>query len=81
MKSLQSYLTSVLGIKMSFPKTASEDLLRASNSSFSTNYNFYEISLSGTRIVVAQRLNTEGINGSNLAKEYREMKDYFGTVA
>lgn len=77
MTSLQSYLTSVLGIKMSFPKTASEELLRASNSSFSANYNFYEIFLSRTRVVVAQRLNPEGINGSNLAKEYREMKDYF----
>lgn len=77
MTSLQAYLTSVLGIKMSFPKTASEDLLQASNSSFSTNYTFYEISVSGTRVIVAQRKSPEGINGSNLAKEYREMKEYF----
>lgn len=77
MKSLHSYITSELGLKMSFPKKASDNLIQAQNSTFAKNYKFYEISISGIRVIVAQRINGDKFNGSNIAKEFHSMKEYF----
>ena len=77
MKSLHSYITSELGLKMSFPKKASDNLNQAQNSTFAKNYKFYEISISGIRVIVAQRINGDKFNGSNIAKEFHSMKEYF----
>lgn len=77
MKSLHSYLTSELGLRMSFPKKASDNLIQAQNSTFAKNYKFYEISISGTPVVVAQRINGDNFNGYNIAKDFHSMKEYF----
>lgn len=77
MKNLRSYLSSVLAIRVSAPKKDSENLMQARNSTFAGAYNFYEISLSGIPVIVAERISSDGMNGSNVAKEYRTMKEYF----
>lgn len=77
MKSLHSYLTSELGLKMSFPKKTSDNLIQAQNSTFAKNYKFYEISISGISVIVAQRINGDKFNGTNIAKDFHAMKEYF----
>lgn len=77
MISLQSYLTSVLGIKITFPKKPSENLSQTLNSAFTKSYSFYEISLAGISVIVAKRITPDGLNGSNVSKEYKQMKEYF----
>ena len=77
MKSLHSYITSELGLKMSFPKKASDNLIQAQNSTFAKNYKFYEISISGISVIVAQRINGDKFNGTNIAKDFHAMKEYF----
>ena len=80
MKSLHSYLTSELGLKMFFPKKTSDNLIQAQNSTFAKNYKFYEISISDIRVIVAQRINGDKINGTNIAKDFHAMKEYFQFV-
>lgn len=77
MISLQSYLTSVLGIKITFPKKPSENLSQTLNSAYTKSYSFYEISLAGISVIVAKRITPDGLNGSNVSKEYKQMKEYF----
>ena len=77
MKSLHSYITSELGLKMSLPKKASDNLIQAQNSTFAKNYKFYEISISGISVIVAQRINGDKFNGTNIAKDFHAMKEYF----
>lgn len=78
MISLQSYLTNILGIRITFPKKPSENLSQIQNSTFAKSYSFYEITLAGVSVIVAERKNQEGFNGSNIVKEYKQMKEYFG---
>lgn len=78
MISLQSYLINVLGIRITFPKKLSENLSQVQNSTFAKSYSFYEITLAGVSVIVADRKNPEGFNGSNIVKEYKQMKEYFG---
>lgn len=77
MKSLHTYITSDLGLKMSFPKKASENITQAQDSRFAKWYRFSEISILGIRVVVAQRISGDNFNGTNVAKDYHTMKEYF----
>ena len=77
MKSIHSYITSELGLKMSFPKKASDNLIQAQNSTFAKSHKFYEISISGIPVVVAQRITVDKYNGTNIAKDFHAMKEYF----
>lgn len=77
MISLQSYLTKVLGIRITFPKKPSKYISQIQNSTFAKSYSFYEITLAGVSVIVAERKNPDGLNGSNIVKEYKQMKGYF----
>lgn len=55
-------------------------MIRAQNSTFAEIYNFYEISLSGILVIVAERKSYAGMNGSNIVQEYRLLKEYFSCL-
>lgn len=77
MTTLQTYLKNTLGFRVSTPKKPSENLIHAQNSTFAKTYNFYEIIISKVAVIVALRQSSEGMNGSNIGKEYQAMKEYF----
>lgn len=77
MTTLQTYIKDTLGFRVSTPKKPSESLTHAQNSTFAKTYNFYEILISKVAVIVACRQSSEGMNGSNIGKEYQAMKEYF----
>lgn len=77
MTTLQTYLKDTLGLRVYTPKNPSENLVHAQNSTFARSYNFYEILISKVAVIVACWQSLEGMNGSNIGKEYQVMKEYF----
>lgn len=77
MAKLDTYLSSMLGIKVTTPKDKSDNLERCLSSSYKKSYNFSEILLQGISVIVAEPKIEEKKAVTKQIAEYKEMRKYF----